>query len=55
MHLVGQVSHLSEKVDYFVILSGAKNLSWFYTNDKEREILRSAQNDKMCGDFSAAC
>jgi hypothetical protein len=32
----------------FVILSGAKNLSWFCAPEiKEGEILRSAQNDKI--------
>jgi hypothetical protein len=36
------------KIIYFVILSEAKNLSSVFANkEKEREILRFAQNDKI--------
>jgi hypothetical protein len=45
---------LRKKLTIYVILSGAKNLSWFVLRLlNRREILRSAQNDNM-KHFSAA-
>jgi hypothetical protein len=45
----------AEKVFYSVILSEAKNLSSIELQDnKEKEILRFAQNDRILS-FSAAC
>jgi hypothetical protein len=45
--LVAQTSQATEKTFCAVILSEAKNLSLFFLGLIRREILRSAQNDKL--------
>jgi hypothetical protein len=50
-HKNPQAKQAAEKVFYSVILSGAKNLSFFvFLVLNRREILRSAQNDRI-GEF----
>jgi hypothetical protein len=45
----------AEKVDYFVILSGAKNLSLFYTYEKKERFFAPLRMTRGVGFFSAAC
>jgi len=48
---VQQASQAAEKVIESVIPSGARNLSGVWTHEKEREIPRSARNDRRVGEF----
>jgi hypothetical protein len=48
-----QAEQSAEKVDYFVILSGAKNLSLFYTYEMKERFFAPLRMTKDVGCFSA--
>jgi hypothetical protein len=50
-----QAEQAAEKEDYFVILSGATNLSWFYAREKKERFFAPLRMTKGVGSFSSTC